>query len=83
MQNKGHGPGICRVGYTRDLARREREWKAEPPNLRNFIQCGGPYDTQDEAEDAEQAYSNRNGCDYNSGGRPAKGPFYLYHFYYE
>jgi len=57
----------CRIGITTDPDRREREWKREYPNLRNWKNLEW-HKTKSAAQQAETRLARRLGCEAAPGG---------------
>jgi hypothetical protein len=71
----------CRVGITTDLNRREKEWRIQYPNLRNFRKIQ-TFLSKEKAQKFENDYAESHGCEASPGGNDANGLWYVYHFEY-
>ncbi len=69
------------IGITTDLARRRTEWEDEFPDLFGWSVIAGPYNTQEEAQVAEEELASLLGCEAHFG-EEGEGEWYVYRFFY-
>lgn len=72
----------CKIGITTDLDRRRQEWELEYPDLSGWQMIDGPFETREEAQEAEDRLAEEHGCESHHGGGEANGPWWVYKFYY-
>jgi len=71
----------CRVGITTNLGRRKDEHVRAYRNVRNW-RIYGPFPNRNEAQNWENSFALRNGCDSHGGGSDPSNPFAEWYGYY-
>lgn len=71
----------CRVGISTRPEQRKIEWEREVIGMTNWKTIG-KYSTKKEAQEHENRYARKTGCQASHGGPDTPGTWYVYRFDY-
>jgi hypothetical protein len=71
----------CKVGITTDPVRRRSEWMSQVVGLSNW-RLLKRFSSRERAQEYEDWYAQRYGCQAHHGGMKSRGPWYVYRFDY-